>query len=320
VKLDLSIDGGLDSFKLEAGKLAPHLLSAKAIGSKVGLLYESTVPNSQGPSLDYAEFAITDVNGAATTATNLSTEGNGSSILWFRLDVTPLGAWLGLGMLHNPGGSFWLTTAGSNLAPWSNPDPPLVEDQFSATVVDNTLMLTGGSCSSRSGCTPTFSLQRYSATSLSSVGSMITLSQNTQTSLQKTSTTMGTVGSEAALFWTEVQSPGQLYRALIKADGTFAHPVDTVQSAISPRAILQSPLSGSLLVGVITTGASYQLVGQRLDSNLGLIGNPLPIAAAQSADVTGIEVHPSPDGSQVLVTYRQAGARYRLLGTNLCGG
>ena len=47
------------------------------------------------------------------------------------------------------------------------------------------------------------------------------------------------------------------------------------------------------------------MVGQRLDSNLGLLGNPLPIAAAQSLrDVTNIEVHSSSRySSQVLVAY-----------------
>ena len=176
-------------------------------------------------------------------------------------------------------------------------------------------MLTGASCAGVSGCQRSFALQRYSVGNLSTIGGQIDLSGNFQINEHPA---MGPINGQMSLFWTETQSPGQLFRTLIREDGTFAHNVDTVQSAISPRAVVESLTGGSLLIGVIASGTTYQLVAQRLDSSLGLIGNPLPIAAAQSADVGDIELHPSADGSQAIITYRQAGARYRILGTNFC--
>ncbi len=319
VKADGTADGASTAFKLATDQLAPKLLSANAIGSKVGLLYQTRVLGQQASYTDYDKFVITDVTGAASTPAELANSGNSGGTGWVRLDVTPSGAWLGLGRYGSPAVEYWTATSGSNLGPWTVLDPPLYEGQFAASVVENTLMVTGASCNTRYTCAATLNLQRFSAASLSSLGSPITLSQSFSTAVTATAA-MGMIGAQVAVLWNEFASPGQLNSTLINADGSVGRSLGTVQSAVSPRTILQSSSGGALLIGVITTGFTYQLVGQRLDSNLGLLGNPLPIAAFQSADAANIEVHPSTDGSQVLVTYRQAGARYRVLGTNLCGG
>jgi hypothetical protein len=193
----------------------------------------------------------------------------------------------------------------------------IFDGEFAFGVAGNTLMLTGSDCSPISaGCQPSFKLQRYSAVSLSSIGSFIPLSQN----IQGNGPAMGPVNGAMALLWTETQSPGQLFRTLIKEDGTFSLAVGTVQSAIQPKAIVESVDGGALLIGTIAGGSpvSYRVIAQRLDASLGLIGSPLPVADGETDDATGFETRLSADGSHVLVTYTQVGARYRVMSTNFC--
>lgn len=131
---------------------------------------------------------------------------------------------------------------------------------------------------------------------------------------------MGPLNGKMALLWTETESPGQLFRTLINEDGTFALNVGTEASGISPRAVVQSSDGGALLIGTFAGGTPtmYQVIAQGLDANLGLLGSPLPIGDAENTDATSFETHLSSDGSQVLITYNQAGAKYRLLSTNFC--
>lgn len=149
------------------------------------------------------------------------------------------------------------------------------------------------------------------------IGSQITLSENVQSA---SSPAMNSVRDRMAVLWTEDKSPGLVFTAFIDEDGTFARPITSTQSAVQPKAIVEAIDSGALLIGTVAAGspAKYQLLVQRLDENLGFVGNPVPLAASEDSDATNLETDVSQDRSQVLVTYSQAGAKYRLLATGLC--
>ena len=221
--------------------------------------------------------------------------------------TTPAGAWLVLGTYHSSDVDYWKGSNGSTVAAWSPLSNSPYDSEFAFGDVGDTLMLTGASCAGVSGCTRSFVVQRYSISSLSPTGDQIVLSQD----LQGSNPAMAGVGGNIALLWTETQSPGELFRTLINEDGTFALAIGTVQSAIQPKTIVQSADGGALLIGTIAAGSPimYQLVGQRLDANLGFLGNPIPLADSENSDATSFETHLSSDGSQVLITYRQAGAK-----------
>jgi hypothetical protein len=317
LKLDGSFDGAAVAYRLPTGqqRVEPGPLSANAQGGKVAFLWVGSQDVTNGAPLAVLEFATTDATGATTSsATTLDSSPSGVGVQKLRLDVTPAGAWLALAAVSHTGPTAWNVATGSSIATLSGVSS-LFAGEFAFGVLGNTLMLTGSTCAFASQCIQSFVLERFSAISLTEIGTDVTLSQNFQSNEWPA---MGAVNGSMTLLWTESQSPGQLFRTLIKEDGTFAHNIDTVQSAISPRAIVESQTGGALLIGVITTGTKYQLVAQLLDSDLGLVGNPLLVADAQSTDVSSIELRPSPDRSQVLITYSQSGARYRLLSTAFC--
>jgi hypothetical protein len=318
LKLDGSLDGAAVPYKLPALDDEPGLLSSAAQGSKVAFLWTTSRTISAAQRQYATDFALTDTAGTGSTPAELTSSVTGAPVGddWLQLQVTPSGAWLALGIRGAGNVTGWYASSGSTIAAWSNLVPSVYEGEFAAGVVGNTLMLTGSDCPSISGCQTSFKLQRFSAANLSSIGSFISLSQN----LQANFPAMGPVAGQMALLWTETQSPGELFRTLIKEDGTFVLAIDTTQSSIQPKAIVESADGGALLIGTIASGTptTYQLVGQRLDSSLSLVGDPIAIADPQSSDATNLELHSSSDGTQVLITYNQAGARYRILGTNFC--
>ena len=323
VKLDGTPDGSPVAYALPAQQEEPELLSANAQGGRVAFLWKTfvKVPSEQAPE-DYevVDFASTDESGTHSTPAEVENYGAhspvGSSELW--LQVTSAGSWLAVGILHPNAPSLWEATAGSTIAGWSALSPTIFESEAFG-LLGSTLMLTGSDCTPvNSSCTASFKLQRYSAASLAANGPPISLSPN----IQSIKSAMGPVGDAMALLWTETQSPGQLFRASIKEDGTFAQPIGSVQSAIIPKVVVQSADGGALLIGTIVTvsgsGTVYQVVAQRLDANLNLIENPLPLADGQSEDADTFETRLSSDGKQMLTTYHQLGARFRVLNTNGC--
>jgi len=316
VGLDGTQVGAAVAYRLPALQSEPALLSAAAQGVRVAFLWTGIQGLSGGASNDVAQFALTNVTGASSTPATLASSPGGIGVASVSLTVTPAGAWLALADQGVTVHSLDAAT-GSSIAAWSGMSPVLFDGMFSAGVVGNTLMLTGANCASYSGCTRSFVLQRYSAASLSSIGSSITLSQNFQSDEHEV---MGPLNGQMALLWTETQSPASFFRTLIKEDGTFAVGVGTVQSAVQPKAIVESTDGGALLIGTIVSGspASYRVIAQRLDANLALIGSPFPVADGETDDATGFETHISADGSHVLVTYTQVGVRYRVMSTNFC--
>lgn len=320
LKLDGSLDGAAVPYKLPALDTEPQLMSAAAEGTNVAFLWTTSWVISAAQQEYATDFTVTDTSGTASTPAQLDSSVTGSPTgdTWLQLQVTPAGAWLALAIHHSGEVDFWNASSGSSIAAWSSLSPSVYQGEFSSGVVGNTLMLTGSDCPSVSGCQPTFKLQRFSVTNLSSIGSFISLSEKFQANEFPA---MGPVNGQMALLWTETQSPGELFRALITEDGAFALAIGTTQSAIQPKAIVQSADGGGLLIGTIPTGSPimYQLVGQRLDANLAFVGSPIPLADSENSDATNFETYLAADGRQVLITYRQAGARYRLLATNFCG-
>ena len=319
LKLDGSVDGAAVPYKLATSDTEPGLLSAAAQGSKVALLWTTSRFFTAAQRQSGTDFATTDITGISSTPAELASHvtGDPSGDTWLNLQVTSSGAWLALTIFNAGVAEYWNASSGSSIAAWSNPSPLVYEGEFAFGVVGNTLMLTGSDCASVSGCQHSFQLQRFSAASLAAIGSFVTISPNFQ---RNVSPAMGPVSGKIALLWTETQSPGALFRTLINEDGTFAMATSTVQSAISPKAIVQASDGGALLIGTIASGApaAYQLIVQELDANLNFIGNPLPVADRQSADATGIETRLSGDDTEVLVTFHQNGAKYRVLSTTFC--
>ena len=323
LKLDGSLDGAAVAYKVPVQQQEPFVLSANAKGGTIGLLWESTIytETPQAPTVEVVvDFAATDVAGAYSAPTEVVDYGNNSPLtstrLW--LQVTAADTWLAPGILQPNAPAVWQGTAGATIGGWTYFTPVTYSGEFSSGAVGHTLMLTGSDCASAdSTCQTSFKLQRYSASNLSSIGPFISLSQNFQPNEWPA---MGLTNGAMALLWTESQSPGQLFRTLINEDGTFALNVGTVASGISPRAVVQSTGGGALLIGTFAGGTptTYQVVAQRLDASLGLTGSPLAIADAENTDATDFETHLSSDGRQVLITYSQAGAKYRLLSTNFC--
>jgi hypothetical protein len=315
LKLDGTLDGAAVPYKLPADLLEPRLLSAEAQGSKVAFLWGGQQDVVNGADLDTLQFVVTDALGTSAAPVCLDTASGGLHLMAMSVTVTPAGAWLALRADGYPVYS-WGGASGSSITALSDLVNSPYDHEFASGVQGNTLMLTGANCASVSLCKQSFVVQRYNAANLSAIGDPITLSPN----IQSSTPAMGSIGGQIALLWTETQSPGELFRTLIKEDGTFALPVGTTQSAIQPKAVVQSVNGGAFLIGTIAVGipTTYQVVGQRLAANLGLVGSPLPLADSEDSDATNFETHISSDGNQVLVTYNQIGAKYRLLSTNSC--
>ena len=273
LKLDGSLDGAAVPYVLPALQQEPYRLSTAAQVDEVALLWFGSQNLTGAAPLQVVEFAFTDVTGASTTQAVLDSTSGSLDVLFLSLQVTPTGAWLALKFTAAGSAGVWEAATGSSIAAWTGISPPF-DGQFAVGLLGNTLMLTGADCAGVSGCQRSFVLQRYSVGNLSATGEQIELSQNFQIN---SSPAMGSVGGQMALCWTETQSPGELFRTLIKEDGTFALAVSTVASAVLPKAILESPAGGALLIGTIASGTptTYQLVGQRLDANLNFAGDPL---------------------------------------------
>ena len=316
LKLDGTPDGAAVPYKLPTLQQESSLISANAQGSRVGFLWYGIQGFSSAAGSRDIQFATTDLSGSSSTpATIDGSQGGLGTVKFVWLQLTPAGAWLALSAYGQLGAS-WNVASGSTIAAWASFSALTYNEELAASAVGSTLMLTGADCSSVSGCTQKFVVQRYSVASLAAIGTPITLSTN----IQSASPAVGPLQGSMAIIWTETQSPGLLFRTLMKEDGTFALAIGTVQSAIQPKAVVQSVDGGALLIGTIAVGnpTTYQVAGQRLDANLGLVGSPLPVADAEDSDATSFETRLSSDGKQVLITYRQAGAKFRLLSTNSC--
>jgi hypothetical protein len=319
VKADGSPLGESTRYALSTKLFEPTILSAAARGEKIGFLWKGTYDVTEGADLVEIYFASTDIQGTSAPSNRLasSSTGLGVEAMWLR--TTPTGAWLAV-WAGTSGGpvAYWSATSGSTIASWTDLDQNPVQYQLEGGLVGDTLMLTGASCASISStCVQKFVLQRYSTVGLTAIGPQITLSQSTRST---SSPVMGSVQGRMAVLWTEEESPGLVFSALINEDGTLARAITSAQSAIQPKAIVESSGGGALLIGTVTVGnpVKYHLVAQRLDANLGVIRNPVPLANSEESDADNLETNISGDGAQVLVTYRQAGARYRLLNTNGC--
>ncbi len=320
LRLDGTREGEAAVYKLPAGQGEPTALSSNVKTGRVGLLWQSELvtETGQAPIIErVVDFALADSADKPTEVTNY---GNNSPLssrrLWLQVNASEI--WVALGVLQPNAPPVWQATTGATVGSFVAVTPTLRSGEFGFAVLGDTLMLTGADCSTAdSSCDPSFSLQRYSASSLAAIGPIVTLSSNYNSRWPA----MGVVRGSAALLWTESQSPGQVYRALLKEDATFAMPMSSAQSAILPKAVIQSADGGALLIGTVVMPGStpmYQLVGQRLDASLDPIGNPLPLAESASEDADGFETRLSNDGKHVLLTYLQDGARYRMLATDFC--
>jgi hypothetical protein len=319
LKLDGTREGEATVYRLPMKLLEPKQISAAARATQIAFLWEGTYDVTEGADLDEINFAFTDIHGTSAASNTLmsSPTSLGVQATWLR--TTQTGAWLAVwaGTSGGPVAN-WYAAGGSTIASWTDPDQSPVQYQLQGGLVGNTLMLTGASCPSlTSTCVQKFVLQRYSTGGLMAMGPQITLSQNVRST---SSPVMNSVQERMAVLWTEEKSPGLIFSAIINEDGTFARPVATMQSAIQPKAIVESIDGGGLLIGTVTVGspAKYQVVAQRLDASLGFVGSPLPLAASEDSDATNVETDLSSDGRQILITYSQVGAKYRLLAAELC--
>jgi hypothetical protein len=315
LKLDGTADGEAVGYAIPIDEHEPYQLSTNVLGGEVGLLW-STLATTTGPSPDLVvEFTKTNLAGAKSTLTEVErdsyTANRGILGLW--LQTTSAQAWLGIEEWQAGSAADGFAATTGSIGAWSTLSPPVYSGRGFA-ILTNTLMLVGSHCNA---CGGPFELQRYSANNLSSIGSFITLSQS-----KIRYSALGTVGAAMAALWTEVDSPGQVFRALVREDGSFPLPASAVQSAIQPKVVFPSADGGAILIGTILTMSlstpTYQLMGQRLDSALNLVGSPLPLADAQTADAESFESRLSSDGMRALLTYHQVGARYRLLSTSYC--
>lgn len=311
---DGTSSGAPSSYAIPSATGAVGMLSAAYQSSKVALLWSDAETVSSSSS-NAARVAITDTNGTASASTLLwakpqfaglpyiTSLGSGNWFLAFVGEIAP-GHWYAA-----TGASFTMTAGAYS--------PPYPYSGAGVAVVGSTTMLAGQNCTQSSNCTSldTFSLARFSASDLTSLGPEIPLSQSAIAGAQ---VAMGPLFGKMAVFWNETASTGKLFRALLNEDGTFAILPTSVTSSIVPKAVVQSAAGGALLIGVLANGSTFQLEGQRLDGSLNLVSSALPLDSAASVDASDVQLHLSPDGNTVLLTYQQAGAKYRIMGSNFC--
>jgi len=337
---DGALEGTPSNFAVSAGVTLVDAIAAAFRDNRLGLLWHGETGENHT-----TEFAVVNLSGAGSTPLllNSRTIGDPYPDLAHTLFLHPLASNRWATIVHSGKGARWsgyvanpsvvpspppLQTMTLDYGPYSvtarSPTPPTPQ---AVAVIGNTLFVTGYDCEWFEGglCEPMLVFARYDVTTLARLDQSFTTISTTSYPMsdeRQRTPVIGNLGDRLATFWTQYSTAGALLlgRALFNADGTIATMRTVAPSNLIPKAVVESPSGGVLLVAAqVTDGLNpnYTLVAQRLDANLDFIGSAYPLNAPASEDPFGVLLLPSGDG-RALLTFRQGYAQHRILHADLC--
>lgn len=320
-------------------------LSVAYDGNRLGLLWQAARKDDGVVTID---FATTTTTGAASTPVTLNygvAYGNYPDQT-IPLFLYPLGTNLWANIAHHGGAAYlWqgyvinaVTPAyNAQLADFSQ-SPRSVARMMgqgipqAAAVVDDTLFVTGyDSDWSPSSASISLICNRYDLRSFAPL-TPLTLQLSVTSILPNSSyqrtPVIAKLGNRLAAFWTEFHSESfdansvYLGNALFEKSGTEVLAPVAVKSRLIPKALVETPSGAGLLIAARIDGTdaspSFTLVAQRVDANLKFVGPSYALNTPAVEEPTQVEVHRAPNGTLVLINFRQGFAQHRVLHTDLC--
>ncbi len=329
LRADGTNSGAASTYTLPDNLQQPSFLTAVRRDNHVGVLWHATLQASGGLLVtQMVELPFTGTGPAPTTVMSTTVQTNmPETVFGIGLGAVGTADWAVAQQSGTP--SAWrgyvgaLATAPTYLERLAGAP---VEGDPAFVVLGSTILLAGHDCVTfrNDACKPQLVLMRYSATDFSLIGGALQVSavayDQALAGGRRFSPALGVVGSRLAAFWNENGTSGLLLgRATVTEQGAYAIAPITTATDLVPKAIAASPAGGGILFAerLSTTNGNTELVAQRFDASLALVGGILVLSNANAESPTGAEAHPSTDG-RILLTYRHGDARYSLIHADLC--
>jgi hypothetical protein len=334
LRADKTKNGAPVSFALPTTQLTVTHLAATLRGNKVGLLWHGVQSVGTSTPSHSLQFAETDFQGTSATPTVLSQNTVGTSYPEDGTAIFLAPVKTDDYVMLKFGGTpdSWKGYAGAPATASVNGTPLMyspVENDSSATLIGSTVFVTGWNCGIREGsCPKQLSLQRYSTSDLSALGESSQLStlayDGSTASSRLYSPVLGVIAGKVVAFWNENGKSGlELVRDQLNEAGVY-QPSARVTTATNliPKAIAEYRGGGGILFAARASAASpdaYELVAQRFDPSLKLVGDAYLIEVARLGEPTQVEARVDSTGTRVIVTLHHAtDAFYTLLHAGLC--
>lgn len=322
------------------------MVAAAFAGERLGLLWHGTTEEGEvpGAGFDITEFAVTDLSLATTTPIRLHARRTYDAYPDdpFNLLLLPRAANEWMTVVYSGTGPRWRATI---VDPSSPPtDEPLQNGLENApysvaprasvkgiaqghAIIDGKLFVTGYDCEWANSdiCQPMLVFQAFDLETLMPLSdTFVTISTSSYpvVDLKQRPPALAKLRDKLAVLWTQYSDAGALLlgRAVFETDGTIATQRRVEASDLIPKAIIESPAGGALLIAsrVDSSGTEpvHTLVGQRLDAELDFIGEAHPLSPA-GLDPTEVQLAANSDG-RVLLTFRQQYAQHRIIHADLC--
>jgi hypothetical protein len=320
-------NGSSASFVPTAGLVSVEKLSATLRSGKLGLMWHGK--RDIGTSTpDYVlEFAESTLTGAAASTTTLRSTTVGTNLPEIASQIFVTTTNNNYAMLAFSGTPRnWKGYAGDAVTASINGTPlgnSPVDADASVAVLADTIFVTGRNCNYMDGaCQKQLELQRYSAFDLTRLGTNTQLSTSPAETSQTFSPAIGSLGATVGVFWNEtIGGAGlQLVRCTLAANGNYVKLPISGATNLIPKAIAGfAGGGGTLFAARSTSGTTFELVAQRFDGNLALIGAPVVLSSALEGEPTDVEAHVDATGQKTLLTYRQGTlALYNQIHAGLC--
>jgi hypothetical protein len=334
LRADKTTSGAASSFSMPPTTLSVDHISAVVRNDKIALLWHGTKDLGTS-SPNYAiQFAETDFLGTAATTRTLveNTVATNYPEDTVELFLAPSGAVNFAFMRFGGTPNYWKGYVGDPATAAMDNVPLLYapkDTDESATVIENTIFVTGRNCTYMDGACPKhLEIQRYSLTDLSAIGDNSQLSttalDSTNANIRPFSPAMGVIGSNVVVFWNENgTSELELVRDKLSEAGVYQTGARvTTKTPLIPKAITSYKAGGGVLFAARVNASStnfYEFVAQRFDDKLNLVGEAYVIGDARTGEPSQVDVHTDSTGNRILVTLRHGGsAKYTLLHAGLC--
>ncbi len=335
--------GASVSYLMPVGTDELLLFDATFQGNALGLIWNAQVPSTEEI---VTQFDVTDTTAepyAPVTLSRSQIYDKYPQYAYTHLAWPSGGKWL-LSEFYGRAPARWRATWLDPAAPPASPPfldspsalqgAPVCSDQGrvaqSAAVVGSTLYLSGFACDwyQIADCPVAMLLSRYDSTTLQPLQPPrleLTVSPvDYDASLMVRAPVLGGLAGKVAVFWNEPLTPPglQLGKALFNADGSVAKSRSVEDSALIPKAFVELGGGRGLLLSSRVDDSveppRHRLEAQLVDDELEWLGAAAPLDQARAEEPSDVEASLSPDGSRVLVTFRQGRARHRLLHATLC--
>jgi hypothetical protein len=334
LRADRTKNGAATSFTLPTPILSVSLLAATIKNNKIGLLLHGTKDVGSTTPVYSLEFAETDFLGVALTPKTLSENTVGTNrpedgrVLFLASTIPSNYAMLKFG--GTP--ASWKGYAGepvtASVTNESLSNSPVDLDP-SVVLFGNTIFVTGRNCPYSDGsCKKHLNIQRYAVGELSAIASNSQLSVNPYDGLAPNvrtfSPAMAVVDNSLAVFWNENGPSGlELVRDRLKESGEYLSSARvTTATNLYPKAVAAFKGGGGVLIASRANASAanyYDLIAQRFDASLNLIGESAIITEQQLGEPMNVEARVDSTATRVLVTFRQDdSAEYALFHAGLC--